>query len=63
VLNGAEKLSPMDQRERTKLTEVGVDSSDAVPPIRLACMAQAFGSVSIVIPPWNGLVGRLPRLL
>ena len=58
VLAGAERLSPMDQRERDKLAEVGYVTTDAHPPIRLACMTQAFGSVSIVIPPWNGLIGR-----
>jgi ferredoxin len=30
----------------------------AKPHIRLACMAQASGNVTIVIPPWNGIFGK-----
>jgi len=26
--------------------------------IRLACQAQTYGAVSIVIPPWNGVFGK-----
>jgi ferredoxin len=62
VLAGANTLSAMDDRERAKLAECGV-SQDApphgAPVIRLACMTQADGPVSIVIPPWNGLLGRV----
>jgi hypothetical protein len=64
VLSGADTLTPMDERERAKLAECGVHQ-DAEPRggpatvIRLACMTQADGPVSIVIPPWNGLVGRV----
>jgi ferredoxin len=60
VLHGADKLSPTDKGERAKLAEVGYVTTEANPPIRLACQAQAFGSVSIVIPPWNALIGKLP---
>jgi ferredoxin len=60
VLGGAEKLSPMDERERNKLAACGyIDTREERPLIRLACMAQAFGAVSIVIPPWNGQVGSM----
>jgi ferredoxin len=59
VLHGAETLSPMDERERSKLAECGVTSDFTQPPIRLACMTQAEGPMSIVIPPWNGLLGRI----
>jgi ferredoxin len=59
VLGGAEKLSPMDARERERLREFGyVDTTDERPLIRLACQAAATGAVSIVIPPWNGIFGR-----
>jgi ferredoxin len=61
VLHGADTLSPMETRERDKLAEIGVEVSERQPVIRLACQAQAFGPVSIVIPPWNGLVGRALR--
>jgi ferredoxin len=59
VLAGAGTLSPMDARERAKLAECGVHQDDEPQLIRLACMTQAEGPVSIVIPPWNGLVGRV----
>ena len=59
VLGGAEYLSPMDARERAKLAECGVHDVAGPPPIRLACMTEATGPVSIVIPPWNGLLGRV----
>jgi hypothetical protein len=35
-----------------------ISSADAKPIIRLACMALGTGNVSIVIPPWNGVVGK-----
>lgn len=60
ILGGSEKLGPMEEQERRKLAELGyIDTRDEKPVIRLACMAQAFGAVSIVIPPWNGQIGRL----
>ena len=60
VLHGEASLSPMDSRERAKLIECGVlFEHGPPPPIRLACMTQATGPVSIVIPPWNGLLGRV----
>jgi hypothetical protein len=33
-----------------------LDSADEQPLIRLACQARARGAVSIVIPPWNGII-------
>jgi ferredoxin len=63
VLAGGQTLSPMDEPERGKLAECGVredaDPRGAPAVIRLACMTQATGPVSIVIPPWNGLLGRI----
>lgn len=60
VLGGAEKLSPMEDRERAKLAACGyIDTAEERPVIRLACMAQAFGAISIVIPPWNGQIGSV----
>ena len=58
ILSGGDRLLPMEERERAKLAECGV-SVDGDSPIRLACMTQAAGPVSIVIPPWNGLLGRV----
>jgi ferredoxin len=59
VLGGAEKLSAMEPRERAKLAELGYGAiDDERPVIRLACMAQAFGAVTLVLPPWNGQLNR-----
>lgn len=60
VLGGAEKLSSVEGLERRKIKEFGyIDTDEPKPIIRLACMAQAYGAVSIVIPPWNGVFGRV----
>lgn len=59
ILGGSEHTSPMESRERDKLAECGVVVEGPRPVMRLACMTQAEGPVSIVIPPWNGLVGRV----
>jgi ferredoxin len=59
VLGGAEKLSDVSAREGKKIKEFGyIDTTEPKPIIRLACMAQATGAVSIVIPPWNGVFGK-----
>ncbi|MCC7008216.1 MAG: (2Fe-2S)-binding protein [Acidobacteria bacterium] len=59
VLGGAEKLSPVvDRDERRRMRVFGYPSTDEERPlIRLACQARASGAVSIVIPPWNGMLG------
>ncbi|HLF85242.1 MAG TPA: 2Fe-2S iron-sulfur cluster-binding protein [Blastocatellia bacterium] len=62
VLGGAEKLSEVAELEWRKITEFGyIDTDEPRPLIRLACQAQAFGSVTIVIPPWNGVFGKFLR--
>jgi ferredoxin len=59
VLGGAEKLSDVAAREGKKIKEFGyIDTSEPKPLIRLACQAQAYGAVSVVIPPWNGVFGK-----
>ncbi|HEX7999764.1 MAG TPA: hypothetical protein VF528_15355 [Pyrinomonadaceae bacterium] len=59
VLGGAEKLSDVGAREGKKIKEFGyIDTTEPKPIIRLACMAQSTGAVSIVIPPWNGVFGK-----
>jgi len=58
VLAGAEKLSPIvdrDERQRVKVFGYA-DTQEPQPIIRLACQAKAGGAVSIVIPPWNGFL-------
>jgi hypothetical protein len=38
-----------------------VDTDEERPLIRLSCQAQAFGAVSLVNPPWNGILGKFLR--
>ncbi|MCX6593659.1 MAG: 2Fe-2S iron-sulfur cluster-binding protein [Acidobacteria bacterium] len=67
VLGGQERLSEITTFERQRmeyfgyLDAPGLDSETARPVLRLACQAQAFGSVSIVIPPWNAVWGKSRR--
>jgi ferredoxin len=62
VLGGRERLLPVDARERQRLREFGYDESDEPQPlIRLACMSQVMGPVSIVLPPYNGIFGKYRR--
>ena len=64
VLGGAEKLSDVAELESRRIKEFGyIDTDEPKPLIRLACQAQAFGAVSIVIPPWNGVFGKYLRSL
>jgi ferredoxin len=60
MLGGAEKLSPVvDRDEKRRMDVFGyVHTDEPRPLIRLACQAKAFGAVSIVIPPWNGVFGK-----
>lgn len=64
VLAGAENLSPVGRLEAMRMKAFGyIETDDPQPLIRLACQAQAYGRVSIVIPPWNGIVGKYLREL
>jgi len=59
VIGGAEKLSDVAAREGKQIKKFGyIDTTEPKPLIRLACQAQAHGAVSIVIPPWNGVLGK-----
>ena len=61
MLAGAERLSPVAEREEGKPMRVfGYGTGkEPRPLIRLACQAKAFGAVTIVIPPWNGFIGKI----
>ena len=62
VLAGAEKLSEVAGLEWRRIKEFGyIDTDEPQPIIRLSCQAQAYGNVSIVIPPWNGVFGKFIR--
>ncbi|HET9468107.1 MAG TPA: 2Fe-2S iron-sulfur cluster-binding protein [Vicinamibacterales bacterium] len=59
ILGGNENLSPVDAHEKKRMREFGYILSDEPRPvIRLACAALASGNVTIVIPPWNGFIGK-----
>jgi ferredoxin len=61
IVAGAEKLSPVVERDEGRRMKVFgyLDSSEPQPLIRLACQARAYGAVSLVIPPWNGFIGKI----
>ncbi|MGB7068896.1 MAG: 2Fe-2S iron-sulfur cluster-binding protein [Pyrinomonadaceae bacterium] len=59
VLDGEEKLSEVARLERTQAKLFGYNQPDDPKPIlRLACQSKAYGNVTIVIPPWNGVFGK-----
>jgi ferredoxin len=62
VLGGAEKLSPVAERERKVMRLTGyVETDEPRPLIRLSCQAQGRGAVSVVVPPWHGMFGKYLR--
>lgn len=62
VIGGRDRLAPLEPRERQRLREFGyLDSDEPQPLIRLACQAQALGPVSVVLPPYNGIFGKIRR--
>jgi ferredoxin len=62
VIGGAEKLSPIAERERKVMRLLGyVETEEPRPLIRLSCQAQGRGAVSVVVPPWNGVFGKFLR--
>jgi len=59
VLGGHENLTDVEPLERKQMKVFGYRQGDEKKPfMRLACQASAEGSVSIVIPPWNGVFGK-----
>jgi ferredoxin len=62
ILGGNEKVSEVAALEWRKMKDFGyIDTDEPRPVIRLACQTQAYGNISIVIPPWNGVFGRFLR--
>lgn len=61
VLGGADKLSPVVPRDEGRRMKIFgyIHTEDPKPIIRLACQAHTSGAVSLVIPPWNGMIGKL----
>jgi len=62
VINGKENLSELAAFEKKRLAYFGYLEKDveigAHPPIRLSCQAKCQGDVTIVIPPWNGVLNN-----
>ena len=61
VLSPTEKLSPPTDRELDKWKYFGYEgfTGTADSPIRLACQLKAYGNVTITIPAWCGMIGKL----
>lgn len=61
ILSDASKISPPNQREKDRWRYFGYEgfTGEADSPIRLACQMKAHGNVSLVIAPWNGMIGKL----
>jgi ferredoxin/predicted flap endonuclease-1-like 5' DNA nuclease len=61
VLSPTNKISPPSEREIGRWVYFGYEgfTGEEDSPIRLACQMKAYGNVTIVIPPWNGLIGKL----
>ena len=61
VLSSASKISPPNEREINRWRYFGYEGFTAGEnsPIRLACQLKATGNVTLVIPPWNGQIGKL----
>ncbi|MEO5741451.1 MAG: 2Fe-2S iron-sulfur cluster-binding protein [Vicinamibacterales bacterium] len=59
ILGGNDHLSEVDAHEKKRMKEFGyINTPDPKPVIRLACQAIASGNVTLVIPPWNGFIGK-----
>ncbi len=60
ILGGRERVSPIETYEARQLEHFGyvhrVDPAEPHPPVRLACQCVVHGDLSVVIPPWNGLL-------
>jgi ferredoxin len=61
VLGGAQKLSAVEKHEAARMKVFGYANltEGTQPVIRLSCQARVSGAVSVVIPPWNGIISRL----
>jgi ferredoxin len=61
VLSDASKISPPNARESDRWRYFGYEgfTGEKDSPIRLACQLKASGNVTLAVPPWNGLIGKL----
>ena len=60
ILHNRENLCEISEFERKRLKYFGYASNrsdrETHPTIRLACQSKCYGPVSVVIPPWNGVL-------
>ena len=64
VLSDTNKISPPNERELDKIRNVFCYdgfTGEKDSPIRMACQVKCHGNVSIVIPPWHGLLKKLNK--
>lgn len=64
VLSDPSKISPPAAREIDKASTVFCYdgfTGEKDSPIRMACQVKCYGNVSIVIPPWHGVLWKLKR--
>jgi len=61
ILSDTSKISAPGEREVKRMKEFGYAgfAPEQHSIIRLACQTRCHGNVSIVIPPWNGVIGKL----
>lgn len=61
VLSPTSKISEPNDREIGRWKYFGYEgfTGQSDSPVRLACQLRAQGNVTIVIPPWNGMIGKL----
>ena len=61
ILSGKEKVSEITPFEKKRLKLFGYDfangSEETHPPLRLSCQAKCYGDLSVVVSPWNGVLG------
>jgi ferredoxin len=60
VIGGKENISGITEFEKQRLRLFGYVSQESevekYPHVRLACQSKCYGNVSVVIPPWNGVL-------
>jgi ferredoxin len=61
VLSNTSKISAPNEREIDRWRYFGYEgfTGDKDSPIRLGCQLKASGNVTLVVPPWNGQIGKL----
>ena len=61
VLSPTEKIQAPNDREINRWVYFGYEgfTPNADSPIRLGCQLRAHGNVTLVVPPWNGMIGKL----